>query len=128
MVETHAIRDLGCKEPLVQRSWLGLEKRKRGSSAAPSTIGDGEFFPSIEIASKADLKESEDDMLSYPLSEYNLNLTIKSSPNQFSMVRADRSRGECGSVYQAYLDEAVLLGHCARVSATRGTKKGVPLT
>ncbi|KAJ8009887.1 hypothetical protein DPEC_G00068840 [Dallia pectoralis] len=42
---------------------------------------------------------------------------------EYSLDRADRPRGECGSVYEACLDEAVLLGHGARVSVTRGAKK-----
>ncbi|KAE8277724.1 hypothetical protein D5F01_LYC24253 [Larimichthys crocea] len=98
-------------------------KKPRESSGTLFTIGDGEFFPRIEVVREDDLDESEEDMLSYPLAQYNLNLTIKSSPHRYSMVRADRPSGECGSVYEACLDEAVLLGHCARVFVTRGTQK-----
>lgn len=122
-VDDPDIADPGCRRPLYKRSWLRLQRQKLGSSVALSTIGDGEFFPSIEIAKETDLDESDEDMLSYPLSEYNLNLTVKCYPNHYSMVRADRAPGECGSVYEACLDEAVLLGHCARVSVTRGAKR-----
>ncbi|KAI4792902.1 hypothetical protein KUCAC02_033097 [Chaenocephalus aceratus] len=100
------------------------QRRRMGPCAdGPSAIGDGEFFPSIEIARETNLEESEEEMLSYPLSEYNLNLTVNPRPNRSSRARADRASGECGSVYEACLDEAVLLGHCARVSVTRGAKK-----
>lgn len=122
-VDNPDIGDPGCKQPLYKRSWLRLQRQKLASSVAQSTIGDGEFFPSIEIAKETDLEESDEDMLSYPLSEYNLNLTIKCYPSHYSMVRADRAPGECGSVYEACLDEAMLLGHCARVSVTRGAKR-----
>ena len=114
----------GCTEPLYKRSWLGAPRRAPGFFAAPSAIGDGEYFPCVEIARESDgLEESDEDTLAYPLSEYNLNLTINSSPNHHAMVRADRASGECGCVYEACLDEAVLLGHCARVSVTQGAKR-----
>ncbi|KAE8287282.1 hypothetical protein D5F01_LYC13320 [Larimichthys crocea] len=124
-VDSPAILDPGCKGPLYKMSRLGSPKMKklRESSGTLFTIGDGEFFPRIEVAREDDLDKSEEDTLSYPLPIYNLNLTIKSSPHHYSMVRADRPSGECGSVYEACLDEAVLLGHCARVFVTRGTKK-----
>lgn len=97
--------------------------KPRGSSGTLFMIGDWEFFPCIEAARENDLNESKEDVLSYPLSEYNLNLTIKLLPYRYSMVRADRPSGECGTVYEACLDKAVLLGHCARVFVTRGAKK-----
>ncbi|TKS65619.1 Flap endonuclease 1 [Collichthys lucidus] len=124
-VDNPAILDPRCKGPLYKRSRLGSPqmKKPRESSGTLFTIGDGEFFPRIEVAREDDLDESEEDMLSYPLAQYNLNLTIKSSPHRYSMFRADRPSGECGSVYEACLDEAVLLGHCARVFVTRGAQK-----
>lgn len=113
-----------CQHPH-KRSWLSVQKETPGCSAqARSVIGDGEFFPRVEIANELDVERGhEEDTLSYPLSHYNLHLTVKSAPGCHSMARADRSPGECGSVYEACLDEAVLLGHCARVSVTRGAKR-----
>lgn len=53
---------------------------------------------------------NEDEMMTSPLTDH-------------ALVRADRSVGECGSVYEACLNEAILLGHSARVSATAGAKR-----
>ncbi len=53
---------------------------------------------------------------------------IKPSLNRYYFIRVDRSPGECGFVYDACLDEAVLLGHCARVSVTRGGMKNFDMS
>ena len=110
-------------EPLYTTAWLGPVKTNRAVEA-DTTIGDGEFFPKVAVAGDCELEEEdEDSVLSCPLAEYKLHLTVKSSPNPMCVFRADRSPGECGSVYEACVDEAVLLGHCARLRGTGGAKK-----
>lgn len=116
--------ETGC--PLETRSWLVAAKTPKppGIRDKNSVIGDGIFFPAIEVASGSDSSMiDEDEILASPLPEYKLNLTCKSLPGRHALVRADRSVGECGSVYEACLDEAVLLGHCVRVSATAGAER-----
>ncbi|KAK7878298.1 hypothetical protein WMY93_031117 [Mugilogobius chulae] len=87
------------------------------------TVGDGEYFPRVETVDVWQLAESEERSLSYPLAEYKLNLAVNPNPSRYSLARADRSPGECGSAYEACLDEAVLLGHCARLCVTKGAEK-----
>nr|BBA49238.1 hypothetical protein [Oryzias latipes] len=109
-------------EPPHTRSWLRSPAADRQCHSA---IGDGEFFPTVEVA-RAEKESSgsvSEDALSHPLREYNLNLAANARPKRFALDRADRCPGECGSAYEACLDEAVMLGHCARVLATRGAEK-----
>lgn len=121
-VETEPSGSAGCQ--LETRSWLVAAKTQRGWRRETTSIGDGEFFPSIEVASDStgDMLE-EEELLSSPLAEYKLNLSRKSLPGRHAMARADRSAGECGCAYEACLDEAVLLGHGVRVTETKGAKR-----
>lgn len=111
---------------LERRSWLvAATSRPPGEGRRKTArIGDGEFFPSIEVASDStgDMIQ-EEEVLASPLAEYKLNLSRKSLPGHHAMARADRSAGECGCVYEACLDEAVLLGHGVRVTDTKGAKR-----
>lgn len=118
-----------CSAPLYRRAWLRRSVPEDMPAETDRVIGDGEFFPRVEIANEvAESEESDGDTLSRPLPEYKLNLTVNSSPSAYSVIRADRSPGERGSVYEACLDEAVLLGHCARVCGTRGAQKNMDVS
>ncbi|KAK2813580.1 hypothetical protein Q5P01_000737 [Channa striata] len=119
-VDGPPVEDPACGEPLYARSWLGGERHEAG----PSAIGDGEFFPAVEVARPDESDDSDSsESLSRPLPEYNLNLATNARPKRYAMERADRCPGERGWAYEACLDEAVLLGHCARLLVTGGAKK-----
>ena len=91
-------------------TWLTrpvVECRQRNTTA----IGDGTLFPLVEIAAfPIDIKGPPD-----PLHEYKLNLSVSQQPKSFALVRADRTTSQSGAVYEVHVDEAVLLGHCARL-------------
>lgn len=119
-----------CDDPSACRretmSWIVAAKRRKppGVREEKAVIGDGEFFPLIHVAVDSDRDRiEEEELLSSPLAEYKLHLSRKSQPGRHAMARADRSVGECGCAYEACLDEAVLLGHCVRVTETAGAKR-----
>ena len=95
----------------------------RGKNAAPSAIGDGTLFPLVDIAAfPMDIERPPE-----PLHEYKLNLSVSQQPKSFALVRADRATSQSGAAYEVHVDEAVLLGHCARLLTSidvGGTKAG----
>lgn len=121
-VETEQCAPPGCQ--LEKRSWLVSATGRASGRRGASKIGDGEFFPSIDVASDSTVDIiGDEESLASPLAEYKLNLSRKPRPGHHAMGRADRSVGECGCAYEACLDEAVLLGHGIRVTDTKGAKK-----
>lgn len=105
------------------RAWLGGPRDGYGTT--PKHIGDGFFFPCIEIANVADDERLDDNdrLCSTPLRKYNLNLVVERTPSLHSMARAGHSAGERGLVYNASVDESVMLGHCVRLFNTKGDKR-----
>lgn len=95
------------------------------------TIGDGKYFPNIEIATSGDNNTddyNEDLLLSTPLIQYNLNLVIRNRIPTPVLARVDRDTGECESVYTASLDEAVLVGHCVRLCNTNALYRNLDIS
>ncbi|MEO1633128.1 MAG: hypothetical protein AAFU38_20365, partial [Bacteroidota bacterium] len=137
-MDSPPVRDPACQEPLYARSWISEgdrdeekneEKKKQREEkdstssgsllSSPSYLGDGVYFPKVEIVKGRELDEDWD-YTSRPLPAYNLDLKVTERPERYALARADRCTGERGFSYRACLDEAMLLGHCARLLATRG--------
>ncbi|MEQ2172443.1 hypothetical protein GOODEAATRI_021091 [Goodea atripinnis] len=53
-----------CDSPLNERSWLGSQGPSDRVPETPKAIGDGKYFPCLEIARETEWKQSQDKMLS----------------------------------------------------------------